>query len=53
MEITTEDIDLGPNTTAELCELGKALIACAREGNVKLTIELMKAGAPFATDWVS
>lgn len=34
-------------------ELGKRLLLAAKEGNTETVRNLMKGGAPFATDWVS
>lgn len=33
-------------------ELGKRLLLAAKEGNTESVRNLMKGGAPFATDWV-
>ena len=45
--------DGGGANTKVLTELGKCLFEAARLGRPKEVEELMKAGAPLITDWVS
>lgn len=41
------------NVNVGVMELGKQLLLAAKKGNTETVRNLMKGGAPFATDWVS
>lgn len=47
-----EERSVGDGVEVELIELGKNLMVAARNNDVKAVVELMRYGAPFATDWV-
>lgn len=47
-----EEIPLPNGPNVGILELGKRLLLAAKEGNTETVRNLMKGGAPFATDWL-
>lgn len=48
-----EEVNAANGPNVGILELGKRLLLAAKEGNTETVRNLMKGGAPFATDWVN